>query len=228
MSNLSHTQEYYLCAINKKGDAPALSATTVFTCLIVSGITELLRGGYLARNEKKQLIADNSKPLADELPHIKPLYEKVISFKKPQTIKNLVETYENSLWGKEWDAYMLAIGSSLFAVGAVDKFTEKGFFRNKTKFAPKQNAVTQVTDKVRREFLGDANIAEDTLILAALLDNSGVIKTYFNKEETCILKTRLKEVRESETNITLKSILNEIEYDFMLSAIIFSTVFTGD
>ena len=49
MNNLSHTQEYYLCAANPKGGVPT---ETVMACLIISGTAEMLRTEFLTRDEK--------------------------------------------------------------------------------------------------------------------------------------------------------------------------------
>jgi len=67
MNNLFHTQEYYLCAANPKGGAPS---ETVMACLIISGVAEMLRAGFLIRDEKKRLSANNARPWDNTLPYL--------------------------------------------------------------------------------------------------------------------------------------------------------------
>jgi hypothetical protein len=120
MTNLSHTQEYYLCAVSPKGSAPS---ETVTACLIISGVAEILRS----------------------------------------------------------------------------------------------------------EFLENGELTEDTVILAALLDKSGLLGSYFNKTETVAFKARMKEVRSSETYAAINKVLTAIDDD---TAAIFTAVIlpiiTGD
>ena len=135
MNNLSHTQEYYLCAVSPKGGTPT---ETVTICLIISGIAELLRAGSLTRDDKKRLSAENVKLWDNTLPYLTPLYEKIIFAKKPQTINDFIEKYKYGL-----DDYMSAIIDSLSAVGAIGEYEKKGFFTKKVKQivqVPKQEA----------------------------------------------------------------------------------------
>ena len=216
MNNLSHTQEYYLCAVSPKGGAPT---ETVTVCLIISGVAELLRAGFLTRDEKKRLSIDNSKPWDNALPYLTPLYEKFIAAKKPQTIKDFIEKYKYSL-----DAYMSAIIDSLSAVGAIGEYEQKGFFTKKVKRiiqVPKQEATATVVEILRNEFLRNGELTDDTVILAALLDKSGLLGSYFNKTETDALKARMKEVRSSETYAAINKVLTDIDDD---TAAIFTAV----
>jgi len=64
-------------------------------------------------------------------------------------------------------------------------------------------------------------LTDDTAILAALLDKSELLGSYFNKEETITFKTRMKEVRSSETYAAINKVLTAIDDD---AAMIFSTV----
>lgn len=56
MKTLSYTQEYFLCAINKKGNIPALDDTFP-VCLVVGALMELLNHGYITRDEKINLLS---------------------------------------------------------------------------------------------------------------------------------------------------------------------------
>jgi len=216
MKNLSHTQEYYLCAANQKGGKPS---ETVMACLIISGVAEMLCAGFLIRDEKKRLSADNAKPWGDALPYLAPLYEKITSTKKPQTIKDFIEKYKHSL-----DAYISAIVDSLSVVDAMVEFEKKGFFTKNVKRlvqVPKKEATAAVGEILRNEFLENGKLTDDTVILATLLDKSGLLGSYFNKEETATLKARMKEVRSSGTYAAINKVLTDIEDD---TAMIFTAV----
>ncbi|MDR2163519.1 MAG: GPP34 family phosphoprotein [Clostridiales Family XIII bacterium] len=203
MDTLSFTQEYYLCAINDKGNIPALDME-VPVCLLAGGMMELTRQGYVSYDEKKRFVI--AKPWDDALPYLKPLYDKVASFKKPQKIEGVVGAYEVSLQ-EPFPELLAAFGASLTAAGYADQLNDQGLLKNKTRYAPKPEAVTRIIEKIRAEFLEDGVISDDTLCLAALLDGSHLIRRYFSKFEADALKKRLKEVRGSEAYALLKKFL---------------------
>ena len=151
--------------------------------------------------------------------YLTPLYEKIVSEKKPQTIKDFIEKYKYSL-----DAYMSAIIDSLSVIGAISEHEIKGIFTKKVKRivqVPKPEATAAVIEILRKEFFENGKLTEDTVILAALLDKSGLLGSYFNKAEADALKTRMKEVRSSETYAAINKILTAIDDD---TAMIFTAV----
>ena len=201
MRTLSYTQEYFLCAINGKG---RISVSAGKLCLIVSGITELVGRGYIARDGKEKLVAvqgwDNG------LPYLKPLYETIAAFKKPRRIGEIAINYS----GKRFNELFSAVGASLTESGCADEMTKKGLVRETTKYIPRTEAVKRVVEKVRAEFLGEGGMSDGTICLAALLDVSGMIKKYFSKFERPDIKKRIEEARKNETYAAVKKILDEI------------------
>jgi hypothetical protein len=117
---------------------------------------------------------------------------------------------------------MAAIGASLAKANCADELTDQGMLKNKTKYAPKPEAVTRVIEKVRAEFLEDGVVTDETLYLASFLDKSGFIRDYFSKVEKETLKKRIKEVRKSEAFASVKEVLDELEA--MYAVIVVMTV----
>ncbi|MDR2587223.1 MAG: GPP34 family phosphoprotein [Coriobacteriales bacterium] len=208
MQTLSYTQEYYLCAVNDKGNPKSFKSDEVAACLLVGGIAELVEQGLIARDEKKRFVV--VRPWDDSLPYLKPLYEALASFKKPKNIKGLAESYLLGLNHKLPDELMATIGASLVAANCADELTDQGLLKNKTRYAPKPEAVTRAIEKLRAEFLEEGVVADETLCLAAFLDKSGLIRDYFSKVEKETLKKRLREVREREASASVKQVLDEI------------------
>jgi len=195
MKTLSYTQEFFLCTINDKGKIPALKGE-IPACLAVSGIMELLSNGYLNRAEKDKLAA--GKPWDDSLPYLKPLYETIVSLKKPLDIKDILMIYIGGFVIEQFYELYKAIGVSLVESGYADELTKKGLIKEKPRrYVPKEEAIKNVVEKVRAEFLEDGMITEETLCLAAFLDASGLISNYFSKFEAEAMKKRIKEARES-------------------------------
>ena len=53
MKDLSFTQEYLLCAFSPKGAIPVMKSTNITTCLVASGLLELLYSHTISIDEKE-------------------------------------------------------------------------------------------------------------------------------------------------------------------------------
>ena len=95
MTDLSFTQEYFLCAVNSKGALPVLSSDVTASCLVAGGIMELTRHGYIAVDGKKAITI--AKPLGSNLPYLKPIYDTIESFKKSKKVESVLEAFALSV-----------------------------------------------------------------------------------------------------------------------------------
>jgi len=71
--------------------------------------------------------------------------------------------------------------------------------------------VTKVVEKLRAEFLEEGTVSDETIVLGALLNKSGLIKKYFSKYETQKLNNRLKEIKQSEAGALIKKMIDYID-----------------
>lgn len=207
MNDLSYTQNYYLCAINEKGKAPAIKNTKVYACLLAGSITELLEYGCIKENEKKKLEA--IKPLPAQALYLQPLYE-IIEI-KPLRINALAEKYLASISDKNMKKLLAAIGESTAAAGCAEKLEKQGLLKNETRYVPKQESVKAVIEKTRAAFLADGTVSDEVLVLGALLLKSDSIRNYFSKMESDKLKQRIKEIKQSDAYRMVKKILDFID-----------------
>jgi len=203
MKNLSYTQEYYLCAVNSKGDVPKLKFAAIHSALFSGGIMELLENGFVERSENDTIVV--SKPLGDDFLYLKTLYDYVVSLEKPLNLKRLIKFVSTT---KQYDEFLPAIGLSLAALGCADELPSQGLLKNKTKYAPKSEQVNLIIEKIRAELLEDGTITDETLCLTVLLDKSFILPDYFSKAESETLKKRLEEVRGSDTYVMAKDIFS--------------------
>jgi hypothetical protein len=208
MTKLSYTQEYYLCATNDKGNPKSLGFDAGIACLLVGGVEEMIKQGFIVRAQEKRLLI--VRLWDDSLPHLKPLYEALVSFSSPKSIKRVAASY--LLGSNYWlpDKLGSAIGASLIAANCVDKLPDQGLLKNKTKYVPKPEVVAQLIERLRTEFLEDGALTDETLCLAAFLDRSGLIRKHFGEAEKETLERRLKEVRRSDLSVATKQILDEL------------------
>jgi len=61
MENLSYAQEYYLRAVNSKGDVPAMKSAEIHGSLLAGAVAQLLERGFVERGEGDALAC--AKPL---------------------------------------------------------------------------------------------------------------------------------------------------------------------
>jgi hypothetical protein len=209
MSNLSYTQEFFLCAFDSSGKsaAPALSLDYFAPCLAASGLLELLEQGSIVQTDANTLVVE--KPLDGALSYLKPLYDELESLKKHKKADQILEKF---ITGDQLPRELLtSVGDSLVAAGCADKLAKQGLFKNKTRYAPKPDATKRVIEKIRAEFLGDGTVSKETLILTVLLDKCDILKSYFSKVEAPTLKARVKELRESDAYAPVKKALDYME-----------------
>jgi len=225
MTDLSLTQEYYLCAVNAKGRIPFGQSEVAPVGLLASAVLELLARGLIARDDQDKLTisqpdtTDYTQPLdqpipavagglvvEDSLSYLRPLYDTVASFGKPKTLKGLVDHYVLGLSNKPFNALLAAIGQSLWSAECADLVPTNN--PAKQRYAPRRDATTRVIEKIRAEFLEPGPMDDDTICLAALLNTGGLIRSYFSKFEATALKARLKEVRRSELPASFQEMLD--------------------
>jgi len=207
MNNLSYTQEFFMCVVNEKGKTNNLPLatphTTITLCLVVGGIRELIQHGFVAHDSDNLITA---KPLDKAFSYLKPLYDDIACDILKKNIKSVAESFYAEYTTKHLDKLLLAIGEGLIEKGYAEALPSQGFLSKKIRYAPKDDKVSSIIEKIRTEFLGDGEISENTLSLAAMLDKSGVIEGYFDQDEMTAFHERIKEVRNSEKYALLKDV----------------------
>ena len=221
MRDLSITQEYLICTLNKKG---ALHSTNpkASVCMIIGGLLEMQMEKCISMEDKKVIV---SAELPEHMSYLKPLYD-VINQKKPMKAQKVVETYYASFTGKKLNMLLDALLDQLKSADAVEP-VKTGLLGNKEAFAPKKEAVTGVIEKIRAELLEDGDVSEDVIALTVLLDKSGQLKEYFSKYEQKELKEKLEVIRKSKAGTTAKELLwyiDSLDASIMISTMISSTM----
>ena len=205
MTTLSFTQEYFACAVNEKGKAPLIKETEIMACLVVGGIFELTIDGCIqaAKGEKYIPI----KPLPKEKKYLQSVYDVIAQ--KPMELSDIAGKYVDS--GKLFRQYFNEIGESLAEAGAAERSAKSGLFGEKTAYIPTQNCLTAIIEKVRAELLEDGAVSDETIVLCALLEKSGLIKDYFSKVELGKLNLRLKEIRSSDAHNSVRKVIDSVD-----------------
>ena len=209
MKQLSFTQEYFLCAVNSKGDVPVMTSSEIAACLVAGGIMELTEQGLIARDEKKKIAV--IAPWDNARPYLKPLYDTIAANKKSKGVDRIVEPYTFSFSDKHLKALIEALRESLLAADCLDVKEDQGLLKNKTQYVPKPKIVTAVIEKIRAEFLEEGSMAADVVCLAVLLDATNLIRSYFSKVESAAMKKRIKEVRKSDAYAAVKDVFEYLE-----------------
>lgn len=221
MRDLSITQEYLICTLNKKGALPSTNPKAS-VCMIIGGLLEMQMEKCISMEDKKVIV---SAELPEHMSYLKPLYD-VINQKKPMKAQKVVETYYASFTSKKLNMLLDALLDELKSADAVES-VKTGLLGSKEAFAPKKEAVISVIEKIRAELLEDGDVSEDVIALTVLLDKSGQLKEYFSKYEQKELKEKLEVIRKSEAGTTVKELLwyiDSLDASIMISTMISSTM----
>lgn len=116
MKNLSITQQYLLCVLNKNGKLPAFGLEKTL-CLSAAGVLELLMEDVLAFDGKKLTVQST---LPEEKGYLRPVYE-VVERKQPVKFEAIVEYFSLTFTDKHMDELIDSIGVSLAQQGCVKK-----------------------------------------------------------------------------------------------------------
>ena len=221
MRDLSITQEYLICTLNKKGALPSANPKAGI-CMIIGGLLEMQMEKCISMEDKKVIV---SAELPEHMSYLKPLYD-VINQKKPMKAQKVVETYYASFTSKKLNMLLDALLDQLKSADAVEP-VKTGLLGSKEAFAPKKEAVISVIEKIRAELLEDGDVSEDVIALTVLLDKSGQLKEYFSKYEQKELKEKLEVIRKSKAGTTAKELLwyiDSLDASIMISTMISSTM----
>jgi len=224
MKTLSYTQEYFLCAMNSKANAPFSLNPSFPACLIVGGVMELLDNGYIARSGEDSLVA--AKEWDNGRPYLKPLYETVMTLRRANDVKGIIGVYLSVLSKRRFDELYSEIGASLAESGCADDMAKYGLSKKRTKYVPKAEAVKTVIDRVRAEIAGSEPLAGGTVCLLAFLEKSSLMRSYFSRVDAVTRKNRIDEVRKSEAYAFLDKVLSYNEGN-EIAAMYFSPLTPG-
>jgi hypothetical protein len=203
MKALTYTQEFFLCAVSGKGTIPAVTGGEAATCLVVSGIAELMSKGLVALSDKEKIMV--GKEWNNELPHLKPLYDKIAAVKRSLSIADFVVGVYNP---KQIHELICAVGTTLVEAGQVDEIVTQARTKKNYKYVPKTTIVKDILERVRAGFLGEGKIDEKTACLTALLDNAGFIREQFNKAEAETVKKALREMQKTGKPAKVREIMD--------------------
>ena len=109
-----------------------------------------------------------------------------------------------------------AFRTSLLESGYADETTQKGFFGQKIRFVPKPEARDSIINEIRAELLENSVICDDIVYLAAMLDASDLLLSFFDKSERKEIKKRIVALRDNETYATIGKMLSHLD-DMMLA-----------
>ena len=123
MKNLSLTQQYLLCVLNKNGKLPAFGLEKTL-CLSAAGVLELLMEDALSFDGKKLTVKS---ALPEEKAYLRPVYQ-AVERKQPVKFESIVEYFSLDFTDKHMNELIDSIGASLAKKGCVQREEKSGLF----------------------------------------------------------------------------------------------------
>jgi len=220
MKNLSFTQEYTLCLLDKeKKNKDVLYEGKYPGCIAISSFLELLLSGKIDLDEKKKVILKGS--AQNDIEYLN-IVCKDISDSKTKTLKKWMEYYLLGVSSKPIKAIVNATIESLIDNGCVSIEKKNGLFKEHIIYNVENSQVEYIIEKLRAELLEDGKITLETVILTTLMQQSDILKEYFSKHENELVKIRIEEIKKSDIwakASIIQEILDEL-YTILLVALL--------
>lgn len=215
MKDLSVSQSYLICTLNQNGRLPALTTESP-VCLLAGALIDLIFANSLSVGKDKKICVTGE--LAEQHQYLNSLYT-FIKESKPMKVDKLANEYEFAFSDKRSKLLFNDIGTSLVDLGYVT--AENGGLLGKTPaFIPDTTIVDNVIQNIRTELLENGTVSDNIVALVSLMDKSNQIKKYFSKYEKDELKSRLKEIKDSDSNKMVKEMVDYIDSMMAIIAII--------
>lgn len=210
MENLTLTQEFLLCEMNKSGKLNCFTPTP--NCaLIVSILYELEQNNCISLGKEIQL---KSAPCG-ELRYLVDVYE-FIGMQKNQKLNSIIEKICLSLNDKFIKQVLNHCKDSLIDRGCILETTNKNIIKfSKTNNVAKIEYQEYIIQKIRSEVLGEGNISVNTGALILLLNKTGKLKEYFSRHEKNLLKTCVKELKTNNQYGFIFTTIEELESSYV-------------
>ncbi|HIW82965.1 MAG TPA: GPP34 family phosphoprotein [Candidatus Dorea gallistercoris] len=207
MERTTLIQEYYLLAVDEKGNIPPLRRNESNGGLIAAGLMDLLLGDVIALDKKKISV---TKELPQELGLLEPLYTYLQE--KPRTTDRLMSDYLLST-GARLRELTDRIGEALTEKGMASE-EKGGLFGKKTIYLPDKSYKEQLISAVK-EAAGQAEemSAHDGALIFLLQETKNLYQ-YFSKYESEGVKSKLKqmkkEIQKDPQNKQLAAMINYV------------------
>ena len=215
MKDLTLTQDFLLCQINRKGKLDGKLNVMPNFALGIATLYELYLNDNISLTKEIEIKKEPNK----ELKHLVLIYDFIKKQKKLE-LKSVVQKICFD------DKLMKLIFNNCKEQLLTDDYLEevevKGFLNtSKITTIPKAESTDFVIQKIRAEVLEYGEISDNTITLIALLEQTKKLQDYFSKYELDALKSRIKVLKTDEQ---YKFIFNTIEEIESLQAAILAAV----
>ncbi|GHP14794.1 hypothetical protein YK48G_22190 [Lentilactobacillus fungorum] len=212
MLSLNYTQQFALCVLGQKPKLNAFKRREVAACLLLAEVVELLRAGAIQLSaDDKMLVGPGADAPAD---YLKPILADIRA-RKSQTVNSYVKNAVLSVRKKRVTLFAEALCQSLIKMNMLDE--------DENKYYVTQTVIDRALTELYHDMTTDKEPHEQTVMLAMLLINSGLFKSYFPKDEAEQIRLRLQEVAKSDQYPLISDVIKKIHSE--LSAIIAAVSF---
>ena len=205
MKDLTLTQEFSLCQMNKKGKLVGKITTMPNFALVTAALYELYLNDSISLTKEIEIKKAPNK----DLKHLVVLYDFIKSQKKLQFRSVVQKICFND---KLIKLIFHNCKEQLLTEDFLEEVTVKGFLNtSKIVTVSKTGSTDFVIQKIRAEVLEDGEISENTIPLIALLVKTKKLEDYFSKYELDALKIRIEVLKTDEQYKLMFNTIKEME-----------------
>lgn len=205
MKELSITQKYLICVVNKKGRISGFN-TEKQVCFVAAALLDLQLDNCISMDGEKVSVTGE---LPAEKSYLRPLYT-FINQTMPMKIEKVLEEYNGSFTDRRLNELMEAVGGSLEEMGLAET-SEAGIMGSKKSYTPTEAALDGVIDGIRAAMLEGGKATEKEAILVTLLEKSKSLKVCFTDCEQREIRNKLKEILNMPNGKMLKEMIEYVD-----------------
>ncbi len=226
--NNSVTGQFVLLAINQNKYPNILIDYDLLGGTFSLGLYELVKHEVLEilpdEKQRDDIKLSVKRNLPVELKHLSQLYE-AVKFSEKKTISDIIYTFSFTISSHYYNQCLDDITLYLTEQGELQQDTKKGFFnREKVVLNVTDEKVKMIVEGIRHNITAEASDI-DRVVLAKVLQKTGLLNIYFSKEENKTLKQEIDNVLTNSSEPIVRATL-EVMDDILgiILAVITSTV----
>lgn len=218
------TKQYAILVMNKRFNINSFLVRDFLVATIAAGLFELEQIGVIkSEHSSSNITFSIQKVLPDRLNHLSQIYN-VILDDNEKTLYQIIKLFNIESTNKYAINYVQELIHSMIKDGLLSESRKaKLFGKSKMIYSVNKEEANEIIENLRNSILYDNTDSEDSFILAKLLDKSGLLRSYFQKEETIKMSNRIQELIKGDSILSFK--LKELD-DLLAMSLGFVKLFT--
>ncbi|MDS0525674.1 GPP34 family phosphoprotein [Clostridium sp. SHJSY1] len=201
--NKSVTKQYALLVMNKRFNINSFLVRDFLVATIAAGLFELEKNKVLkVEYSKNNITFSIQKKLPDKLNYLSEIYNVILDCHE-KTLYDVIKLFNMESNRRYSENYVQGLTHSMVKSGVLSETKKNKLFgKEKTSYVVNKETVNEIIKYIRETFLYDKSDDEECCILSILLNRTGLLKSYFGKDEADIIVNKIKKLIKGDYGLT--------------------------